>query len=195
MKGAMKISPRDMVLSLIGYGTAREEEIGRTSLQKVAYFASVRTGIPLGHRAFYYGPYSSKVEEETEALVLSGLVNQTVTDLGFVNKKGFPGVRYSYTLTDTGNQRLETLEDFAPDVLAAIRDTVDRLDDTVGSLDQGLLSLAAKTYFIADEQGRELSVAQIQELAKQKNWVISKTQVEKVANYLQELGLVNVTEN
>lgn len=189
----MTISPRDVVLSLIGYGTARQSDFGRTSLQKVAYFAGIKTRIDLGHRAFYYGPYSSKVEEETEALVLSGLITESVKDLGFVSKKGYPGVRYSYALTDAGQERLAALEERDPEFSAQLKQLVETLGDTVGSLDQGLLSLAAKTYFITAEQNTGLSVGQIQELAKQKNWTLTKGQVEKVANYLQELGLVNVT--
>lgn len=189
----MSITPRDVVLSLIGYGTERQKEFGRTSLQKVAYFASIKTGIDLGHRAFYYGPYSSRVEEETDALVLSDLVTQSVTDLGFVNKKGFPGVRYSYALTEAGRERLTALEERDPELSNGLRQIVVNLKDTVGSLDQGLLSLAAKTYFITAEQDTALSVEQIQDLAKDKGWTLSKTQVEKVARYLQDLGLVNVT--
>lgn len=189
----MTISARDVVLSLIGYGTERQQEFGRTSLQKVAYFASITTGIDLGHRAFYYGPFSSKVEEETEALVLSGLITQTRTDLGFVNKKGFPGVKYSYALTESGQERWDAVKERDPALSDALHQLVQTLGNTVGSLDQGLLSLAAKTYFITAEQNTGLSVEQIQELAKEKNWTLSKGQVEKVAQYLQQLGLVNVT--
>lgn len=191
----MTITPRDVVLSLIGYGTEQQKEFGRTSLQKVAYFAGIKTGIDLGHRAFYYGPYSSKVEEETEALVLSGLVTQSVTDLGFVNKKGFPGVKYSYSLTEGGKARLTALEQRDPELSEAFKQIVVKLNDTVGSLDQGMLSLAAKTYFITAEQDTGLSVEQIQDLAKQKGWTLSRAQVEKVAQFLHDLGLVNVTSN
>ncbi|MFC7500908.1 hypothetical protein [Nocardioides sp. GCM10030258] len=186
---------RDIILSLIGYGTDRQAEFGRTSLQKVAYFAGLKTNLNLGHRAFYYGPFSSTVEEETEALVLSGLINQAVTDLGFVNRRGYPGIRYTYSLTESGRQRLGAVELQEPDLAADLKKTVDSLFDTIGSLDQGLLSIAAKTYFITDEQGSSVSFEEIRELAKQKNWEINNAQLEKVGTFLVELGLVTLTED
>jgi uncharacterized protein YwgA len=191
----MTANTRDIILSLIGYGTETQAEFGRTSLQKVAYFAGLKTGRNLGHRAFYYGPFSSIVEEETEALVLSGLVDQTVTDLGFVNRKGFPGVRYSYSLTESGRERLDAVEEREPELTADLKKTVKSLYETIGSLDQGLLSIAAKTYFLTDEQGTTVSYEQIQELAKQKDWHITRGQLEKVGEFLEELDLVTLTED
>jgi uncharacterized protein YwgA len=39
---------------------------GRTILQKLAYFSSIDLGSALGHRAYYYGPYSSKGRRRPE---------------------------------------------------------------------------------------------------------------------------------
>jgi len=191
----MSVNERDVILALVGYGSAQQREFGRTSLQKVAYFASLKTGIPLGHRAFYYGPYSEMVEDETESLVLSGLVTESRTELGFIGKKGFPGIRYAYELTDDGKQRLEAFQSAYPGLDESLKTTVASLADTIGSLDQRLLSLAAKTYFITAEQDSPLTPEQIHTLAKQKNWDISQEQIERVAQFLKKLDLIDVNED
>jgi uncharacterized protein YwgA len=188
----MTVSTRDVVLALIAYGSDVQPEFGRTALQKVAFFAGIKSRIPLGHRAFYYGPFSSVVEDETEALVLAGMVTESVTDLGFVNRKGFPGVRYSYALTNDGLIRLAAFEASNPTLVEQLKTTVSNLIEAIGSLDQSSLSLAAKTYFIAAEQEREVSSSEIQELAKQKSWDISQHQIERVASFLEKLQLVEL---
>ena len=102
-KGPM-MQPRDLVLAVIGLCSSRAE-FGRTSLQKVAYLVSLVFGVDLGHSAYYYGPYSSTVDADAEALVMGGLVSETVEPLGF-NGRGFPVNKFHYSVTSAGHDRL-----------------------------------------------------------------------------------------
>jgi uncharacterized protein YwgA len=183
---------RDLVLTIIGECGDRPE-FGRTSLQKVCYLAATSLGLDLGHRAYFYGPFSTAVEENTEALVLAGLVTENAESLGFVNPTGWPASRYHYTLTGQGRSRLAQLEKAYPNETTKLREVIAKIVSVVGSLDQHVLSTASKTLYIAREKNRPLRLEEIGKLAREFHWSLSSAQVGRVGRVLEQLGLVQVT--
>ena len=182
---------RDVLLSIIAAGISRPE-FGRTSLQKVAYFVGVHRNAEFQHQAHFYGPFSEVVEADVEALVAAGLIEERVQNLPFVGARGQQGKRFEYRLTDEGEKRLQELKAVHPSESEDIEAFVRRLEQAAGGLDQGILSPAAKTYFIASRESRPLTLPAIEELARGLGWDLQPPQVKKVAKVLQQLNLVQV---
>lgn len=133
---------RDLVLTLVE-ACGASVDFGRTSLQKLAFFAAHRLDVDLRHRAHYYGPYSVLVEEDVASLVLGGLVEESMTVIGH-GARG-PIRRYRYSVTPEGRKRLELVSDRYPRETAAVHDLIRRVEDVAGSLEQGLLWQAARS--------------------------------------------------
>lgn len=182
---------RDVVLSIIGEVTG-SEEFGRTSLQKVSYLTSLRIQMNLGHRAYYYGPFSAAVEADAEALALGGLIEEKSETMG-VSAKGFPILKYTYSITETGRERLDRVRSAHPEQYELIEDFVAKVKDTVGSFDQNTLSAVSKTFYIAREQNRPVSPNEVRDFAKELGWNLSVRKIDEVTKMLADLGLVKVT--
>lgn len=193
MTSRLIIQPRDLILVIIGYCSSRAE-FGRTSLQKVAYLVSLFFNIDLEHRAYYYGPYSSQVEADAEALVMSGLVSETVEPLG-VGSHGFPVKKFHYGITDAGRDRLSRIRSAYPDQMTELEGFIDRIISVVGSLDQATLSAAAKTLYIAREQSKAISADEVEALARDFGWKLRKANINRVVRMLSELRFLKVNQS
>ena len=185
------IQARDLVLLIISE-CGDNAQFGRTSMQKVSYLTSLVLRVNLGHRAYYYGPYSAAVEADAEALTLSGLVEETMTPLG-VNRKGFAVNQYHYRVTDSGRARLERVSERYADEVKTVRSFVREIHEVVGSFDQDTLSAAAKTLYIAREQQKPVTTEEVQTLAKDFGWTLPRRRVEHVAEMLAKLHLVETS--
>lgn len=183
---------RDVILTIVSAADGRRD-LGRTSLQKAAFFASIALGRDFGHSAYYYGPYSGTVEADTEALVASGLVDEASHTLG-LNRRGYPITQYQYSMTESGRERLEQLRDRYGDEVALIESLMTDLLRVVGSLDQTTLAAAAKTLYIAREQGKAVSAEDVADLAKDYGWELAPQRVVDVAGILKDLHFVKVDE-
>ncbi|MDD9813747.1 MAG: hypothetical protein OXU37_05725 [Thaumarchaeota archaeon] len=75
-------------------GDGRSMPIGRTVLQKLVYFVSLKINVDIGHYAHYYGPFSEDVSMEIARLWGHGLVQENAPT------RTKPG--YTYTLTKGG---------------------------------------------------------------------------------------------
>jgi uncharacterized protein YwgA len=184
---------RDVVLMIVARGEGHPE-FGRTSLQKVAYLTGRALERDLGHRAHYYGPFSSVIETETETLVLSDLVEEKVRSLGFANAAGFDAKQYDYKLTDAGKDRLALIEDRYGPQAEVVNHVVDKLIEFTGGLDQRMLSPAAKVDYIASREERPVTTKDVRRAASDLGWSLSDSQIESVVTLLSGLGLVQVTQ-
>jgi uncharacterized protein YwgA len=183
---------RDVVLAILARGEGRAE-FGRTSLQKVAYLAGKALERDLGHRAHYYGPFSSVIESETETLVLSDLVEEKVRSLGFANSAGFEAKQYDYKLTEAGRERLALINDRYGLQVETVNHVVDSLIENVGGLDQRMLSPAAKVDYIATREGRPVTKRDVRMAASDLGWSLNDSQIDSVVELLSKLGFIHVT--
>lgn len=131
---------KDLLLCIIGQGQ-KDDEFGRTSLQKLAYFVGESTQRKLGHRAYHYGPYSDTLDEDLEGLAMAGAIEEHRTLLGH-NVRG-PVRMHRFELTQQGWQRLHQLRSERPDEVEHVERIVRTIRETAGSLNQQLLSQAA----------------------------------------------------
>jgi hypothetical protein len=69
---------------------------------------------------------------------------------------------------------------------------VQQLEEAAGGLDQNVLSAAAKTFFIASREQRDLTVAEIRALARELGWDLRSKQIQRVSQVLQRLNLVQL---
>lgn len=163
---------------------------GRTAMQKLAYFASIHLGVALGHRAYYYGPYSSRVEDALANAVIAGELSQETKRLRG-RQDGPDIVLYTYTLKPEGQRRAEELKVRFPHDWEEIAHAVTTIKEIIPDFDQKLLSSAAKTYLIvSDSEGGEVDEAEIPDLAKRLGWALTSGQVKRTIDLLEKLGLV-----
>lgn len=181
------MNARDLVLVVVAL-CGNRFTLGRTSLQKLTYFAGIVLGVDLHHRAYYYGPFSEDVEHEVEVLVLSGLIEETVRNLGFVNEAGFAGRQFSYHLTPDGTSRVEAVRARHPDEFRNVESLISLLEKQLSGLEQTTLSTAAKVTYLLRQEGEDLSTDQVRGLAVAQGWKISPSAVAQVKQVAERFG-------
>lgn len=184
------VTTRDMVLLIAD--AAGGTVGGRTVMQKLAYFSSISLGSTLGHRAYYYGPYSSKVDDALSVASIAGELHETADRMS--DWSGGPEiVRYTYALTDNGRARISQIKEQAPEHWEWIAGAVAAVRKAIPDLNQKMLSSAAKTYLIISDSDDEIEESDIPDLAARLGWELSDEQVSKTVSILQQLGLVEDT--
>ena len=174
------IQPSELLLVVLGSSAGPVE--GRTALQKLTYFASLRTGLMLGYRPHYYGPYSS---------LLHGLLGEFVS-AGYVEEQArqtrFNRTMYTYSLTDDGLELFNEVTKKEPEKAAEVREVVQRSERIVKN-NVNALSWAAKVYFLLSQKGTEISTEEAVQSSRRFGWKLSNTEVESGTRLLVGLGL------
>lgn len=156
---------------------------GRTLLQKRMYFYGVLAGQDFRFRPHYYGPYSSLVSAELDALVAAGLVEDSPSAVDLLGEL----VRHDYKLKSQ-----EALHDWSSEDEA---ETAAALFKWIAShpVAQSVTSLsaAAKVHFILSSAD-SMTSEEVQAKAKDLGWQLDELQIRQVAEYLEYLGLVEV---
>jgi uncharacterized protein YwgA len=160
---------------------------GRTLLQKRAFFVSLLSGVDsgLGFDAYYYGPYSSTLDNTVAQLKNLDFVDEDDTPFGIISG-GFEMRRYDYKLTPQGNEVAEKLR--KTEEYKRIRDSVQKIE-AAGNPNYFELSIAAKAFFILRKQRRPMSTEEIKREAEKFHWEIQPQSLEKAVTFLQRLGL------
>lgn len=165
---------------------------GKTKLQKLLYFVGVLTDRldELGYRPHFYGPYSDDVAYAVGQLKTIGALDQNVTDWG-IDRSGFEVKRYDFRLNDAGQKFADGLARRNPDMTEQIRCAI-ALYEKAGDRDYMELSIAAKTYFLLGQKKGRSRLDHLVKLASRFGWEVSERQIEEAAEYLQQLGLVEL---
>jgi uncharacterized protein YwgA len=166
---------------------------GRTLLQKRAFFVALLSGIDSGlaFDAYYYGPYSSTLDNTVAQLKNLDFIDEDDTPFGVISG-GFEMRRYDYKLTSQGIevvQKLRNTEEYSK-----IRQGVQKIE-AAGNPNYFELSIAAKAFFILRKQRRPMSTEEIKREAEKFNWDIQPQSLEKAVTFLQRLGLTRGAEN
>lgn len=165
---------------------------GKTLVQKRAYFLNKMMEVGLYYKPHFYGPYSPNLETAIGRCRALGFVEQRTVSYGFNTEKGFELKRYDFTLTPDGETIVENLMQREPEKSAAIIKLFKMIAENDGE-DYVKLSLAAKTMYVLEIQGREMKYKEIVQEAKKYDWNISDEAVDKAAAFLRSMGLVEET--
>lgn len=156
---------------------------GRTVIQKLGYFVSVKMGRDLGYNAGFYGPFSPLIAADLENLV----------SLDFVIEKGRLTVRdrvmYSYDLADDGEKIVDKIEERYPKEFLIVKDTVKKCRKIVHN-NFYVLSWAAKVHFILSQTGKGMTREEAVEASKLFGWSLDEREVEVAVRLLLALELI-----
>jgi uncharacterized protein YwgA len=185
---ARPLTTRDTVL-LITHA-AGDEVGGRTVMQKLAYFSGLGLNAHLGHRPHFFGPFSSKVEDAVANAVIAGELHE-ITE-SFPDWRGGPDVlKYTYSLTNAGKQRVDNLIEHNSNEWDQVRGSVSGIQKVLPGLDQKTLSAAAKTYLIISESDEGVDESDIPDLARRLGWELDADQVHNTVKLLEQLDLLD----
>jgi len=159
---------------------------GRTAIQKLGYFASVKLKKNAEYGPDYYGPFSPSIAAHLENLV----------GLDFVVEKGRRTVRdrimYSYHLTDDGQQISKKIKEEYPKEYSIITNVVKECGKTV-HYNFYVLSWAAKVHFILEQTGRTLTYEEAIDASQLFGWNLGEKEIESAVKLLLALGLIKKT--
>jgi len=187
--GSEAMKPRDIVLVVLASyeGGIR----GKTTLQKVCYFADVIADLQLGFKAHYYGPFSPMIEQAVAELKNLGFVEEEALGFGVYNQFVGEMRRYDYKLTADGMAVVQDLKRREPAAFQAISDIAKRIRNT-GDPDYRELSIAAKTFFIARKKEGPITPMEIEQQAKALGWELSGESIGRAIDLLKKLDVVSV---
>jgi len=156
---------------------------GRTAIQKLGYFTSVKLKIDAGYGADFYGPFSPLVAAHLENLV----------GFDFVVEKGRRTVRdrtmYSYFLTDDGQQLAKKLTEQYSREYSTIKNIVKKCGKMV-HYNFNVLSWAAKVHFILRQSKKAMTHDEAIKAGQLFGWKLDKNEVESAVKLLLALGLI-----
>ena len=156
---------------------------GRTVIQKLGYFASVKMRMDAGYGPDFYGPFSPLVAAHMENLV----------GLDFVVEKGRRTIRdrtmYSYYLTDDGQELAKKIKEEYPEEFSIIRSVVNRCGRIV-HYNFHVLSWASKVHFILRQTGEKMAHREAIEVGRLFGWKLNEREIESAVRLLSALSLV-----
>jgi uncharacterized protein YwgA len=170
----------DLILMILG--SSDEPIAGRTAIQKITYFASIKTGLEGEFRPHYYGPYSSGVASLIEELSSTGFIAEDARRT--VNNR----VMFSYSLTSDGERLVSRLKKKQPEAYKMVSAVVKKCR-SIAHNDIAVLSWSAKYNFLQTSTGQKLSYSEARETSKQFGWQLPEKEFESGVKLLRALRL------
>jgi uncharacterized protein YwgA len=156
------------------------KKMTRTVIQKVLYFATMKGVTHTGYQAHFYGPYSSEVASTIQDLASARFLREREETLD-ATASPWEVRGYKYSLPRNVEEALDSVlsKDDKKDatVLEWVIDTCIKR----GSLKPKPISIAAKVLYILHEEGRPLTVSQIEKKANELGWHIVEPEIENSA--------------
>jgi uncharacterized protein YwgA len=177
---------------LFTYGALGGAIQGKTNLQKKLYFMSIILHEDFGYGPHYYGPYSARVAEANQELKAIGFVSESKASGGSLSASGFEIARHDFQLTPDGKTVLDDKKSRLNAEWEMVQKAIERIS-AAGNLNYVELSIAAKSYFLLDQQGKPARADEIAELAKKFGWTITQEEVSKAVSFLTDLELAAMT--
>ena len=159
---------------------------GKTAIQKIAYFVSIKTGINMNFFAHYYGPYSRNVAATLQSLSDFDFVDK---DVKFTRKNRFMHV---FNLNDDGKSIVNDIIKEYPNEYRIIKDVVETIEPFGQNYD--ILSWASKIYYVLHEKGKPITEDEIIKLAERHDWKLINTEIESAKKLLLSLELLKIEE-
>lgn len=162
-------------------GDGKSMPIGRTAMQKLVYFASIKTGVDAWYYAHYYGPFSEGVSMGIARLWGKGFVHEEPPT------HAKPG--YTYTLTKEGERLGAMVTDENSRDYATIKSIVAVCREFC-ELRQPQMALASKIHYLVTRKGvpRD-NVERLIAIGLKMGWEMDKDDVNVGQELLCKLGL------
>ena len=157
---------------------------GRTAIQKLGYFCSVKLGEEAGYGPDYYGPYSSLVAMNIRDLVGADFINETKQR----TRNG--RLMYSYCLTEDGKELIEDIKKNNHTFYSTVESVVKTCLDVVNN-NINILSWAAKTHFILCQTKDPITYSEAIQIGRKFGWRLTSTKIESAVSLLVGLELIS----
>ena len=164
---------------------------GKTTLQKKMYFLGIMLNEDFGYGPHYYGPYSASVAAANQELKSLGYLSETKASAGGVNALGFEVARRDFSLTADGRDVVEQKKTRMREDWERLKWAAQRLE-RAGTLNYMEISIAAKAYFLLEQQGKPARPGELANLANNFGWTITAGEVEKATDFLAGLQLATM---
>lgn len=156
---------------------AEGDQLYRTQLQKILYFASQKDLLQDSFVRGYYGPFSSKIAKTIEGMVEGNFLNESIFfDSGTVG--------YKYRLAGDGKEIIRILVEKNSKEFEELIKIVEICKNQSSMF----LSIAAKVHFILKKMETSMSSKEVVNKAKLLDWNIKEDEVIAVSRLLSELG-------
>lgn len=178
---------KTLIMLILKEAAKQKSWVGRTLLQKSAYFVNVFRHVGIDYRPHYFGPYSDELAASLNSAVAIGLVREMCEALPSRSEHPFESVRYEYTLTDAGKEVLKSnLKGLGEAEVKGICGTIRTIFDA--SDDYQSLSVAAKVYHILNKgPEQKWGTKQVEEQANQLGWKLAPGAIGNAAKLLVKL--------
>jgi len=181
-----------MVLILIKNLVDMGFKPGRTQLQKYGYFMLERFDSRSIHTPYYYGPFSTEVEQSVHDLVSLGLVNESFELIPELDTVEYPGRKYQYALTAKGEKVSQKILDENRAECEKVEAMVKNLVELVGKYPQRLINAAKIHYILKSHKLRKNpSPEELRNCARDYGWKIRLESVENGIEFLRKAGFLS----
>ena len=164
----------------------KSHTVGRTALQKLVYFETLKIPNTISYIPHYYGPFSRDVAVELEGLVAIGYIDEKVI---FAHTHE----SYLYDLTDDGKRLAGEDKKTDHNHYHVVKDIVNQCAKFC-NLQPSVLSYAAKAYYIlsrANQSGKKsITSSDVKKVGQSFGWNISEVEAENGLELLSKLKLV-----
>ena len=171
---------RDLVLAVIA-GCPGEKVPGRTVLQKIIYFCTVRLNLDISYFPHYFGPYSEEVAQATRSLCSLGFLSESK----HLMSTGTWG--YEYHLTPEGK---EALSDVRSAKVRQVQALTSKITTLPGWDHSQTISCTAKVYLILHKNRKPMTKDAIAREADNLGWHLDAQTIGRVVSFLEALGFV-----
>ncbi len=179
---------RHYILLLI-YSSSDQKIQSKTKIQKELYLFEHFFKRKFSFKAYYYGPYSSVVENGLDELIGLGFVSVATYVYGIDVNRGFELKRYDYSLTESGKKFAEELISENKQEYSKIENFVQKIEK-LRNHDYLTLSVAAKAHFSLSEENRPMKHDEIMNKMKSFGWQVNDEDYENAVEVLKELNFV-----
>ena len=163
-----------------------DSHIGRTALQKLVYFETVKIPSSIYYRPHYYGPFSRDVAVALENLVTIDCLDEEVTVIDTHES-------YRYIMKSEWKKLVREDERTKCQQYETILDIVKKCDEFC-RLQANILSYAAKAFHIltsAEQNGiQKVTIDDVKQIGKNFEWNLSSDDTERGLELLSQINLV-----
>jgi uncharacterized protein YwgA len=167
------------------YRSPDQKVFGRATLQKKLYFVAVAAREDFGHVPQFYGPFSSRVADELDALVHAGFVLEDQETPLEVESRFGERRRYCYRLSQAARETLYDREAERGRYAVAL----ERLLDHWVARNPDLLLVAAKIHCAA-LQHSPASAALVRQALATIEWPLSELERDQIVRFFEHLDII-----